>query len=741
MSAVPATGIHWDDMRLTTAGSLFRRKVELIDASITPRYLPCIACLAIFALIVPCVATAQQDQLEEVIVTAERRPENLQNSATTVTAVTAVELEKAGIMDTNSLPTLVPGLLISNGSGFALPFIRGVGTSATGPGAEPSVATYVDGVYVPETTATLFSFNSITQVEVDKGPQGTLFGRNATGGVIQVTTRDPSATPTMDLSVGYGNYGTYESKLYGSIGVANNLAVNIAALYRDQSQGWGRYVLTGDEAYTSHEIALRNKWLWTPLDSTRVTFSANYETSKTGAGINAYTYPGFVSLTGQRFIGPYDVPGRYSYSQPEIYGGSLKVEQGLGWADLTSISAYGQTHYYAPFDYGATSAPIVYAIFNSPGYQLSQEIRLASVQQSTVKWVGGVFYFERSDGFNPIEILENHFPPEINTFARTKAGSIAAFGQTTVEVAPKTDLTAGLRYTKDRVSIDGYEIIPAIAGDKPLGSNGESTGYDKLTWRGALAYHFTQDLLGYASYNRGYKTGLFSTDSFTRPAVNPEQIDAYETGVKSEFLDHRVRVNLAGFYDKWSNIQVTEFAGAISYFLNAASAKIYGFDLDTAASLVEGLTLRTSVSYAHGRYTSFTDAPSYFIPGTGTLNPAGSTIVDATGNETTHTPAFTGLVSLDYSYPTRVGAFDVAVANSYTTSYYWEADNVLREPAVDLLNGSLGWSSTDKRWDVRVYGQNLLNRLYFVEGLSTNLNAKAYPAAPLTYGIAFTLHL
>jgi iron complex outermembrane receptor protein len=703
-----------------------------------------IACLALFALIAPCDVSAQQTQpvqLEEVIVTAERRPENLQNAATTVTAVTATDLEKISVIDVQSLPTLVPGLVISNVGGYAEPFIRGIGTLASGPGAEPSVATYVDGVYMPDTSATLFSFNNIAQVEVDKGPQGTLFGRNATGGVIQVTTRDPSATPKLDVSVGYGNYGTYESKLYGSIGVTDSLATDIAVLYRDQSQGWGRYVLTGDDAFTSHDIAIRNKWLWTPFDSTRVTLSENYESSKSGNGVIAYPYPGTVSITGQGYLGEYRIPGRYSYSQPEQYGASLKVEQGLGWADLTSISAYGQSHYYAPFDYGATSVPIVYAIFNSPSYQLSQEIRLASLQHATVKWVGGVFYSERSSGFNPLAILETRFPPVIDTFARTKAGSIAAFGQTTLDVAPKTELTVGLRYTHDRVSIDGHNIISAIAGDTPLESNGESTGYGKFTWRGAMAYHFTSDFLGYVSYNRGYKSGLFSTDSFTAPAVKPEQIDAYETGVKSELFDHRVRVNLSAFYYKWSNIQVEEYAGANSFFVNAASAKIYGFDLDAAANLVEGLTLRTSISYAHGRYTSFPDSPSYFIPGTSALNPAGVQIVDATGNVTTHTPDFTGLVSLDYSYPTQVGAFDFAVANSYTTSFFWEADNVLRQPNVDLLNGSIGWSSSDKRWDVRVYGQNLLKRVYYVAGFSNGLTAEASPAAPLTYGIVFGLHL
>jgi iron complex outermembrane receptor protein len=702
-----------------------------------------IASCGIFTLIGPCVVSAQETQpaqLEEVIVTAERRPQNLQSAATTVTAVTATELTNAGVIDAESLPTLVPGLVISNNAGYAEPFIRGIGTLASGPGAEPSVATYIDGVYVPDTSATLFSFNNISQVEVDKGPQGTLFGRNATGGVIQVTTRDPSATPTLDVSLGYGNYGTYETKLYGSTGVTSNLAADIAVLYRDQSQGWGRYVLTGDEAFTSHDIAVRNKWLWTPLDSTRVTLAANYETSKSGGGVTAYTYPGTVAVTGQRYLGPYVVPGRYSYARPDQYGASLKVEQGLGWADLTSISAYGQTHYYAPFDYGATSVPIVYAIFNSPGYQLSEEIRLASVKQSAVKWVGGVFYSERSSGFNPLTILETSFPPVIDTFARTKAGSIAAFGQTTVEVLPKTELTAGLRYTKDRVSIAGYDVIPAIAGNTHLGANGESTGYGRLTWRGALAYHFTPDLLGYVSYNRGYKSGLFSTDSFTAPAVKPEQIDAYETGVKSELFDHTVRVNLAAFYNKWANIQVAEYAGSISYFVNAASAAIYGFDLDTAANLVEGLTLRTSISYAHGRYKSFADAPSYFVPGTSTLNPGGVSLVDATGNATTHTPDFTGLVALNYSYPTRIGPFDVDLANSYTSAFFWEADNVLKEPAVDLLNGSLGWKSDDKRWDVRVYGQNLLKRVSFVSGFSLGLNAEASPAAPLTYGIVFGLH-
>lgn len=690
-------------------------------------------------------------QLETITVTAERRPESLQNTAATVTAVSASALQSAAIQDTLSLPTVVPGLTISDVGGWSAPFIRGVGTSAVGPGVEPSVATYVDGVYIPNQAGSIYSFNNISQVEVDKGPQGTLFGRNATGGVIQITTRDPSATPALDAEAGYANYDTYEGNLYGNVGVTSALATNLAVHYQDQQQGWGRYILTGQDAFTSNDVGLRNKWLWTPATGTKLTLSLDFERIKTGEGVTYYTLPGFTSVTGQTFLGPYTVPGRYSYAEPKQYGGSLTFEQDLGWASLTSISADRHLKYYAPFDYGATSIPTVYAIFDVPDSQFSQEIRLASPTGSRVKWIGGLFYFNHNSSFNPISIEESAAPPApplttIDTYAQTNARSEAVFGQATTEVLPKTDLTIGFRYTWDHGSITGHDTIdgsPPFCPHSAVCPASQSFDYSKPTWRLALAHHFTPDILGYVSDNRGFKSGMYNTDSFTAPPVKPEILDAYEVGLKSELFNHRLRLNLAGYYNDWRNIQESEFSGTVEYYVNAAAAKVYGLDFDALGQVAQGLSVRTNISYAHGYFSSFSCAPSYFLvtPNPACLAAVGTTAFNVTGNQTPHTPDFTGTLSIEYARSTSIGKFSVNLTNSYTTTFYWEPDNIVRQPNVDLLNSSLGWASSDGRWDLRLYGRNLLDRLYYVSAESIGLNTEGSPAAPRTYGFMVGLHL
>src|ERR1700722_4475630 len=211
--------------------------------------------------------------LEEVTVTANRRQESMQNVPLSITAANAKTLAASGITSTSDLSELTPGLVVNVANGWVEPFIRGVGTTANSTGLSSPVAIYVDGVYYAAPTGTLFSFNNIAAIEVDRGPQGTLFGRNATGGVIQVTTKDPSQTPLLDVQAGAANYRTWTGDVYATSGVTDTLAGDIAVHYSKQDEGYGvnLYPGTGQDVYANREADVRSKWLWTPTDRDKIT--------------------------------------------------------------------------------------------------------------------------------------------------------------------------------------------------------------------------------------------------------------------------------------------------------------------------------------------------------------------------------------------------------------------------------------------------------------------------------------
>ncbi len=229
---------------------------------------------------VPAAAAANQREstgLEEIVVTAQRRSESLQSVPIAVSAVTGAQLEARGLNDIVSLSTAIPSLMISIDGNSATVFLRGVGSNAGNPNDEPSVATYVDGIYYPNPNATVFSFNNIERIEVLKGPQGTLFGRNATGGVIQIVTRDPTQDPTLEATVGYGNFNTVKSSVYAAGGLTSGVALSVAAIYSDQGSGFGHDIDTGEETGKYDSKGVRAKLLLNPSDTTEIHIGADYE--------------------------------------------------------------------------------------------------------------------------------------------------------------------------------------------------------------------------------------------------------------------------------------------------------------------------------------------------------------------------------------------------------------------------------------------------------------------------------
>jgi iron complex outermembrane receptor protein len=683
-------------------------------------------------------------ELQEVIVTAERREESLQSVPISVAVVTGNSALNSGLTTSQDLPVAVPGLQMDlDGVGLS-PFLRGVGSTVYAPSAESSVAIYVDGAYLPSEAA-LFNLNNIDHVEVLKGPQGTLFGRNATGGVIQVITKDPSSDPSADLSVGYGNYKTGVMNFYGTTGVAAGLATDLAVYADDNPSGWGHNLFNGDEDYKYENVDVRNTWLWQPQQSTRIKLALDYEDTTNEAGLGFKPLPGTVTLAGTTYPGFYNTDANLQDRTVMHQGGAmLQVSEDLQFATLKSISSYRELRSNFLFDQDASPLPIVNLHIFDPDNSITQELQLIAPEASAVHWIGGFFYYHDVAGLAPLYLTGIAAAPfsELVLAARQHSESYAGYGQATVEVASATHFTAGIRYTDDRRSIAG-----TTAGDglSVIESDGQSAQFDKVTWRASLDHQFTPDILGYISDNRGFKSGAFNTSVYTQPAVKPEVLDAYEIGVKSEYLDHRLRANLAGYYYQYNDLQVTELVAGSDIVLNAAKAEIYGLDADFTVLPLQNLTLKSSFALIHGRYTSFPDAP-YFpavtapgcSPGVGAV---GACTIDAAGLDTVHTPSLSMNVSADYARPTQIGPFDISVIFYHSDGFYWDPANEIRQPTYSLYNASIGWMNRQERFGVRLWGKNLGGAKYYSYAIAQTLGEDFSPAPPRTYGVTISAHL
>src|SRR5260221_270302 len=249
----------------------------------------------------PADAAADSDRLVQITVTAQRRVENAQKIPISVAPITPDAALNAGAVSTDMLAQLVPGVQMGHEIDSATTFIRGIGPNSNGTGEESSVAVYLDDIYIPTGDATIFRLNAISGIDVLKGPQGTLFGRNATGGVIQVHTKDPQFDPSADFEGGYGNYGTFTGNAYVTGKVIEDVATNLAVYIADQQNGWGHDVVTGQEAFTAEDWGIRNKWLWTPTSSTRILLAGNFAYTRVEVGLGFNQIRQFAAAGGHGY--------------------------------------------------------------------------------------------------------------------------------------------------------------------------------------------------------------------------------------------------------------------------------------------------------------------------------------------------------------------------------------------------------------------------------------------------------
>ena len=698
-------------------------------------------------------ATQPADQTdegnEEIIVTAQRTAQSLQRIPIAVSAVTADQLTQRGMTDTRSLQVSVPSLTLSENGVSVTPFLRGVGSNQSNPNDEPSVATYVDGVYIASPTGNIFSFNNIERIEVLKGPQGTLFGRNATGGVIQIVTRDPQQDPSLSLNVGYGNFNTVEASGYATTGLGPNLSADLAVIYNHNFDGYGRDTFRNADIMEREEFAARTKWLLRPGPNTEIRLSLDYS-KLNSTGTDYQLAQGVIGVDG---VSTY--PGRRrtrtdyaNTGDNEVYGGSLRIDQDLQFARFVSITGYRHVVGDFHLDQDATPLPLVRADINQFARQISQEVQLISPTGSHVDWLLGAYYFNGHFAYTPLTIAGLAAAPfaSVDLFGSQSTKSYSGYAQATVPIFDRMHLTVGLRYTHESQDTNGRTesggtVFPHAPNPNCPGATTDcpqSQSFDKLTWRIALDRQFTPDILGYVSYNRGIKSGGFNMINAGTPGYAPEILDAFETGLKVDLAHRTVRLNIAAFLYDYKDIQVFNITGGGAVLTqNAAAARLWGFDVDFAWRVTPRFRLSAGFGYINSEYTDFPDAT--FTPPSPFDGP--QTQGDATGNELIFAPKISFNASANYRIPSSIGEFALDAVVSYRDDVFVSADNRLTIPGYWLANASVGWTSTDGRFGLRAWVRNLFDTDYYANRTEQALGDIQYLAPPRTFGVTASLNM
>ena len=665
----------------------------------------------------PTDAAQQTGALDDIVVTAQKREENPQRVPIAITTVTPARLQASGVTDIQSLPSAVPGLQVLNIGGAVVPRIRGVGAGYTAAGVESPVATYVDGVYLAYGADANLDLSDVSQVTALKGPQGTLFGRNATGGVLQVQTRDPSFDFGGSVRVSFDNYLTARSDAFLTGGLASSVAGSLSVSYAHQGKGYGTNIATGNDTYKlDHLFSLRAKIRADLDDRTDVRISGDFSSRAGPRAGNFRPFPGYSS----RFPVPFpsrkwdvnnwaDAESDYSGG-----GGSITINRELGFADLKSITAFRDSKNEFAFINVPTTVVIQRLKTNESARQFTEELQLVSPSNRPLTWAIGVFYISaRARATTAVTNYGSAAAVYASTAAPAaqRTESIAAYAQATYAIAPATRLTAGLRYTSEQKDFRGRNLgFSANGSQTTIFDSGEVRfKFDKPAWRISFDQDLASNTIAYLSYNRGVKSGGFSLRAPANPAFQPEKLDAYEVGLKSELLERALRLNLSGFYYDYSNIQIFSYlpSGVGAAILNGASAESYGLDAEVEAQISDRLRITGGANYLHARYTDFPRAP-FAIPNPGNQG-AVTVLRDGTGKTLAYSPSLTYTLGADLTVPTTAGDFVLNVTDNYNSGFFSEADNLLKQDSYHFLNASVRWSSEDERFGARLFINNILN--------------------------------
>lgn len=688
--------------------------------------------------------------IEEIVVVAQRREQSLQDVPIAITALDANSLDKLGISNSMDLRMTTPGLnFTTRGGGASLASIRGVSTPNTAPGSEASVAVYVDGVYIPTAAAGVFNLGNIDRVEVLKGPQGTLFGRNATGGLIHVITKKPTAETEGFASLAYGRFGTSTGKFYAS-GGSEDLAASISFHGNRQDDGWGKNITTGQDAYTNEEFGVRTAVVWTPREDSEFYLSADWVRKDGDLGRIYQAYPGSYLLDRTTNLGSYITNQNYDANtrKDDHWGVSLKYSQDFDWGTFSSLTAYRNLAVSRTFDSDGSSLGIADATANESTESIQQEFLFVG-EAGKLNWTAGAFFLQIDTGFDPLQIRSILPTTNVDIWGLQETFSYSGFVEGAYEVTPATNVTLGVRYTVDEKDQGDSRVEAAPGFPFPVGtvvarSNKEITLEDP-TWRLVVDHQLTEQHMLYASYSRGFKSGAFNAANITQAPVESETLDAYEVGIKSDFMDNQLRASLSAFFYDYQDIQsfITTGSGSTTAF-NAANAEITGMDAELLYFTTLGrgdLDFRAGVSILDSEYKEFPSGVATIpkLPSVG-----GNTIVgrDLSGNSLVNTPDYTVNLGFDYSLPVAEGTFGLSANYYYNDGFYWEVDNRIQQESYGVLNSKINYlfGGSGDQYEVWAKGNNLTDERYFALGLSAADGDRIFYAEPRTWEVGIKMN-
>ncbi len=648
--------------------------------------------------------------IEQIVVTATRREERLQDVAVAVTAIGGDALAAADVSTVRSLTQVVPGFVGSRNMGVFQPVMRGVGSTGISIGDEPNVATYVDGVYQPESAANWLDLVEVERVEVLRGPQGTTFGRNATGGLINVITPDPSFDFHGKVSGRIGRMrndaGDYDGRVYVTGPLSDNIAADFAGLFR-KNEGYIKDLVRGGGLGDERIVNLRSKILFQPTDNVEIVLTGEFfdqdSTTNSPQPIDGNT-------AGRRFPGVILPTNAWEASLTKIpvldlrrWNAAMHIRVQFDSFDLESTSGFMNLRWYQETDSDASNIFLGNFPATFATESCSQEIKLSSSNPGPFQWlVGGYFYqFGGKSGLIIERAIGPGQPlPPLTLDPELAGRSFAGFAEGTYEVSNGLFLTAGGRYTTETRSFD-----QTING-RLLVDDAKKT-FNKFNYKVGARYQLSPDANIYATYSTAFKSGVFNMAGASTEPVRPENIKAAEFGIKADPLNW-LRTNLAVYYYDYKDLQLqARDVNGVSYVLqNAATAEIYGAELETTIAPTPDLRIRGSAAYMHARYTNFPLAQT-FLP-----RPDGGNDVvaaDASGKAMTRAPEWKFNIGADWGRDFEGGRLAATFNIIWSSEVFYDFQNIFVQPSYTLSNASMSWAPSGGSWKFSLWATNLTN--------------------------------
>lgn len=697
---------------------------------------PALYCAAAFGAILFGIApAAAQTAEEEIVVTARQRAESAQRVPIAITSVGADALAEARIDTLQEVEYSVPNLVFgeSGSSGETHVGMRGIGDFSRNIGFDTRVGVYIDGVFAGQSLAVDQGLVDVAQVDVLRGPQGTLFGKNSSSGVISITTQAPQLAETSaELQVGGGNFDTAYGSAIFNLPLGAHAAARVS-LVGQRQDGYVENLATGEDLLSNNHELARARIRMAPSDALTIDVSADVRRQNNSA------------LFFEPEPDPF-APERFSVAQD----GPL-IDRNDGWGIgltatyafsndfvLTSITGYRSAERRVGSDEdGSPGYGLHVAYFNDEFQHLTQEVRLASPGADRFRYVLGAYYFRQDGSQSRNGYFGSAFGAPDGTLAATNTATVdtdswAVFANANLDISDQLTLSGGVRYTEEEKDAR----ISQFASPAGLG---DFTGYadtlddDSVTATLSLQYQLNSDALLYASYARGHKSGGYNVDFVGDASFIPfdsESVDSFEAGVKLDLFDGRMRLNIAAFHAEYSDFQVFQFqtVGPATLLIasNAAEVTTQGVEMEGFARLTDAFSISYGMGYAEAEFDDF--------PG-GATDDFGVPI-NIAGNVLPRAPRFTSSITARHHWSLGALEGSVALNHSYRGEQYFNPDNRARtrQGGYGLWNASLD-IDINETWGVGVWGRNLTDEVYRVNrGVSFLGIPFSLYGQPRTYG-------